>query len=315
MAKNPKYLFQNGKVVPFADAKIHILSPAAKYGTGVFEGIRGYWNEDEEEMYVFKLKEHLDRLQFSMKVIGLDETPTNQYMHDSLLELLRVNEFRETVHIRMTVFIEGEGDQGATGPVGFTIAALPRPLPKAISKGVTAQVSSWTRIADNSMPARVKCNANYNNGRLATLQAKRDGYQSAILLNSRGKVAEGPGMCFFMIRDGKPVTPSATNDILESITRRTLIEIFDEYLGLQTNERDVDRTEMYDAEEAFFCGTGWEITPIISVDQLAVGNGEVGPMAKKLQDVYFDLAKGKNKDHPEWRVPVFKAKTGAKAAE
>ncbi|MBI4182433.1 MAG: branched-chain amino acid transaminase [Proteobacteria bacterium] len=315
MAKQPKYLSLNGKVVPYEDARIHILSPAAKYGAGVFEGIRGYWNDDQEEMYIFRLKEHLDRLQFSMKVQRIADCPSSELLTEKLIEVLHANKFRETVHIRMTVYVDGDGDQGALGPMGYAIAALPRPLPEAVRKGVTAQISSWTRIADNSVPARVKCNANYINGRLASMQAKADGYDASIILNSRGKVAEGPGMCFFMVRDGVPVTPSATNDILESVTRTTLIEIFEEYMGLKTVERDVDRTELYDAEEAFYCGTGWEITPILSVDRLPVGKGAVGPVTRKLQEHYFNIVLGKVKDHAAWRHPVFGKAKRARAAE
>ena len=151
----------------------------------------------------------------------------------------------------------------------------------------------------------MKCNANYQNGRLATLQAQADGYDTAILLNSRGKVAEGPGMCLFMVRDGKAVTPPVTSDILESITRQTVMKLCGEYLGMEVVERDIDRSEFAAADEAFFCGTAWEVTPLVSVDRLPVGDGKVGPTVRGLQDVFFDIATGARDDHAEWRTPVY----------
>jgi len=157
------------------------------------------------------------------------------------------------------------------------------------------------------MPARVKCNANYHNGRLAMLQAKADGYGAPILLNKSGKVSERPSMCFFLVRDGRPITPSLTSDVLESITRSTILQLVREHMGVAPVERDVGRSELYAAEEAFFCGTGWEFTPITSIDGLPVGSGAVGPVVRRLQKIYFDVVEGRVPDHPEWRVPVYQS--------
>jgi len=311
--KMPKYLHLNGKVVPFEDARIHILSPCAKYGAGVFEGIRGYWNDQQEEIHVFRLAEHLDRLQYSMRVMRYDEVFSNEQLADWTLELLRANNFRETVHIRLMTYVDGYGEQGATSPIGVAISALARPLPKKVTEGVSAGVSTWTRLSDNAMPVRVKCNANYQNGRLASIEAKVNRYDAAILLNGRGTVAEGPGMCFFAIRNGRPVTPPVTGSILESITRDTVMRLFHEYLGLETEEREIDRSELYACEEAFYCGTGWEITPVTSIDRIPVGIGTVGPITKKLQDLYFRIVRGEIADHPEWRTPVY-ARSNARVA-
>lgn len=157
------------------------------------------------------------------------------------------------------------------------------------------------------MPMRVKCNANYQNGRLAGLQAQADGYDTAILLNARGKVSEGPGMCFFMMRDGVVSTPHTSSDILESITRSTVLELLRE-AGIETQERDIDRSELAAADEAFFCGTAWEITPVVAIDRLKVGAGEVGSTVRQLQDRFFTIAKGETTDYPEWRTPVYEAR-------
>lgn len=299
------YAYLNGKIVPWDEAKVHVFSPVAKYGIGIFEGVRGYWNPSQEQLHLFRLTEHLERYAFSQKAMRFDEGPSDEALTKALVDICKVNEFRTTVHIRMMAFIDDIGEMGATGPVGTAITALPRATTKQVSDGAAAQISSWMRMPDNVMPARIKCNANYHNSRLAVMQAQRDGYDVAFLLNSRGKLAEAPAMCVFLVRDGRLITPSGTNDILESITRQTVIEIAKEYLGLETVERDVDRTELILADEAFYCGTGAEITPVTSVDRIAVGSGVPGPITRKLQHLYLDLVNGDNEDHPEWRTPVY----------
>ena len=303
--QNPKYLSMNGKIVPFAEATIHSLTPAVKYGTAVFEGIRGYWNDKRKDMYIFRLEEHLNRLHFSMKVMRFDHHLENRQMRDALIDLIKANEIREDIHIRLLVWVDGEGDMNARGPIGWSLAALPRPPSKEVRDGVNCGVSSWRRISDNSMPARVKAVANYNNGRLATLQAHADGYDNAIILTQEGYVSESPGSCFFMVRDGVPVTPGVTSDILESVTRATVMHIFKQYLGRETQERDIGRTELYAAQETFFCGSGYEIQPILTIDRQPVGTGKPGELTRTLQQKYFSIVRGETPDHPEWRVPVY----------
>lgn len=306
MATAPaKYACVGGEIVPWDAAQVHMYSPAVKFGAGVFEGIRGYWNEDAEQMYVFRLREHLDRLHYSQVMMRYERIIDVDYIGEKTLELLRANEFRETVHIRPVVYVDGYGGSEAFGPVEMGVAAVPRPLPERVTDGCSAQVSSWERISDRAMPMRVKAHANYNNSRFAATQALVDGYDTALLLNRRGKVSEGPGMCFFMIRNGVPVTPSVTNDILESITRDTVLQLFREQLGLEPVERDVDRSEVPAAEEAFFCGTGWEITPMTSLDRIPIGDGSVGPITKRLQETYFNIVHGRTNLYPDWLTPVY----------
>lgn len=299
------YAYLNGEILPWGDAKVHVFSPLAKYGIGIFEGIRGYWNPAHEQLHLFRLKEHLERYAFSQKAMRFDPGPSDAELSGALVDVCRANAFRTTVHIRMMAFIDDIGEMSATGPVSTAITALPRATTKQVSDGAAAQFSSWMRMPDNVMPARIKCNANYHNSRLAVMQAQRDGYDVAFLLNSRGKLSEAPAMCVFMVRNGQLITPSGTNDILESITRQTVMEIAEEYLGLKTVERDVDRTELILAEEVFYCGTGAEITPVTSVDRIAVGTGEPGPITRQLQHLYLDLVTGNRPDHPEWRTPVY----------
>jgi branched-chain amino acid aminotransferase len=302
---HPKFVYLDDRVVPWDEGRVHVASVGFKFGTGVFEGLRGYWNAKKEQMFVLQLAEHMQRLEYSQKFMRFDEILPGPAVGEKVLELLRANAFKENVHIMSTVFVEGFGPPSTTGPIGLSIlAAQRRDIPWAES-GCAAHISSWQRVPDTAMPMRVKCNANYQNGRLATLQAQADGYDTAILLNSRGKVAEGPGMCVFMIRDGKAVTPPVTSDILESITRQTVMTLCDEYLDMEVVERDIDRSEFAAAEEAFFCGTAWEVTPLVSVDRLPIGDGTVGPAVHRLQEVFFGIATGTLDDHAEWRTPVY----------
>jgi branched-chain amino acid aminotransferase len=298
----------NGEVIPFADGKVHIASPAVKYGIGVFEGVRGYWNETQRQLYVFRLREHMERLKQSMKLLRLEDKHSLESLEDGVLRMIRANEFRTTIQMRVMAILDGiETARHGLGPVTLCIQGSPKEPHEFLEKGLTAGTSSWVRPSDNSLPVRVKCNANYVNGRLAELEAKASGFDRAILLNSRGKVSEGPGATMFLIRKGRPVTPSTSNDILESITRDSLISILQEELDLETEQRDVDRSEIYAAEEAFICGTLAEVSPIVSLDGVPIGDGKVGPITRALQHKYLDIAYGRSNLHPEWRIPVYPA--------
>jgi branched-chain amino acid aminotransferase len=289
--------------VPYADARIHVQSTAVKYGGSVFEGLRAYWNPAHEELYLFRLKEHIDRLFGSLRLMRMEHALTREELTRSILDVLRKNEVREDVHIRQTAFLDGDGDLAATGPVGLAVDARPH---KATDKpGITVCVSSWTRLADGAMPPRIKCSANYQNGRLATLEARANGYDSALLLNTRGKLAEAPGACCFVVRAGVPLTPPVTADILESVTRATLLELFRTELGQAPVERDIDRTELYVADEVFLCGSGWELTPVLSVDRLPLGDGvEPGPVTRAIQACYFGVVRGEKPAYRHWLTPV-----------
>lgn len=300
-----EFAYLNGQIVPWNDAKVHVFAPVAKYGIGIFEGIRGYWNDGTQQLYLFRVAEHLDRYAFSQKAMRFDQGPSRGELAEALVHVCRANAFRMNVHIRMMAFIDGSGELGATGPVGTAITALPREAARWSIEGASAQISSWLRMPDNVMPARIKCNANYHNSRLAVMQAQCDGYNVAFLLNSRGKLAEAPAMCVFIVRDGQLITPSGTNDILESITRQTVVEIARETLGLETIERDVDRTELILAQEVFYCGTGAEITPVTSIDRINVGSGQPGVITQRLFEAYRAIVTGSDGAHAEWRTPVF----------
>lgn len=296
-------VYFNGEFVPWTEARVHVFSPLAKYGAAVFEGIRGYWSEQRGKMLLFRLRKHMERLEVSQRIMRFEETVPADGLCAATVELVRRNAFRTPVHIRPTVYVDGDGGSSARGPIGTFITAVPRGTPGRVHDGCTAQISSWERIGDRSMPVRAKANANYNNARFAAIQAGIDGYDAAIMLNSRGKVSEGQGMCVFLVRGDVAVTPSVTSDILESITRDTVLTLLRD-MDIATRERDVDRSEFFAASEAFFCGTGWEITPINSVDGTAIGSGRPGPITRRLQQVYFDLVKGMSREYPEWITEV-----------
>ncbi|HEY3067880.1 MAG TPA: branched-chain-amino-acid transaminase [Methylomirabilota bacterium] len=301
-------IWMNGAVVAPSQAVLPVNSAAVFYATNVFEGLRAYWNADAEELYCFRLLEHFARFRESMKMMRFDIPYRDVDLFDAVRDVLRKNELREDIHMHLVAYVLGTG-LDATSPTGVYINPRRRPR-LADNSGLRCCVSSWVRTSDNAIPIRLKCGANYQNGRLAQLQAKADGYDAPILLNQQGKVAEGTGASFFMVRKGKLVTPPITNDILESITRTTLIEeLCPRVLGLDVVERDIDRTELYVADEAFFCGSGYEITPIVSIDRFPVGDGNVGSLTQQILHAYMDVVRGVDKRYSEWRTPTYRPVT------
>lgn len=298
---NPRYVSFNGEVTRWEDARVHVQTPLVRYGAGVFEGIAGYWNEGHQQLYIFRLKEHLARLALSMKIMRFSEAPDANEMESALFAVLEANKMREDVHIRLLTWIDGAGDMTSTGPYGWSIVALPRHRSPKQATGLHACVASWRRIDEGSMPPRLKSVANYNQGRLAWTQANLDGYDAVLLLNAQGHVTETPMSCLFMVRNGIPATPLATDNILESITRDTVLELLSEQA---VTERHIDRSELYISEEVFLCGSGQEITPVISVDRHMVGDGRPGPITQELLSRYFAIARGDTNLRPEWRTAV-----------
>jgi branched-chain amino acid aminotransferase len=301
-------IWMNGKLTPQDQAVLPVNSAAVFYATNVFEGLRAYWNERDGELYAFRLADHFARLRESMKMMRFTVPYSDEDLFEAVRTVLSGNEVREDVHMHLVAYVGGPGLE-ATSPTGLYIN--PRRRPRTTEgKGSAACISSWQRTSDNAIPIRLKCGANYQNGRLARLQARADGYDEPLFLNQRGKVAEGSGATFFIVRKGRLATPHTSNDILESITRTTLIEdLVPRVLHMEVVERDIDRTELYNAEEAFLCGSGYEITPITSIDRFPLGRGEVGPITRALSTAYLNLVRGVDMQHPEWRTPTYKAVT------
>lgn len=300
----PTTIMMDGELMPFADARLHPMSLAVTYATTVFEGLRAYHMPKLGKFALFRLDEHMRRLQVGMKLLRMEETYDTATMRDHLARLIHANKPDDDVYVRLLVYVKGTGLMATTGPVGFTAAAMPREKNRFTEAGMSLGVSSWSRLSDNASPPRIKSTANYHNARLTQLQAKSDGYDGALMLTPHGKVSEAPTACFFMVRDGKLITPSKASNILESITRDTILALYREMTGEPAEEREVDRSELYFAEEAFLCGTGQEIAPVSSIDRLAVGDGTVGPLTRKLSQRYFDVVRGNTADHASWRTLV-----------
>jgi branched-chain amino acid aminotransferase len=308
MAERPRLLFFNGKNVPYDDARVHVLSTGVKYAATIYEGIRAYHNEETDQLYIFRLREHLERLADSAAIARIALPYSPQEFTDILLALIRENELRQDLHIRLSAFVgEDNGRLDSVDSVGTIVAAMPMGRYDALAptEGLHVCVSSWRRISDESMPPRVKTSANYHNSRLALLDAKAAGFQDAILLDQRGKVSEGPGYNIFLVRGEKVLTPPVTYGILEGVTRDSLIRLFNRFHNLEVLEREIDRMELYVADEAFFCGSGKEVTPIGSIDHRPLGDGRLGPLTSRIRATYFDVAKGKHPEYNEWLLPVY----------
>lgn len=308
---HPKYLSMDGKLVPYADANVHVLAPAITYGATVFEGLRGYWSDARGDCLLFRAEEHLERLAFSIKVMRFDFELDPAEVTRAMRELVKANDQKDDLHVRVLAYVSEGPNMLTQGPIGLAIASLSRPGKKTLA-GIRACVSTWRRISDDAMPPRVKCASNYQNGRLASLQAKADKYDMPILLSHSGHVAEGPGSCIFMVRKGKLFTPSVSSDILEGITRDTVMDLAARRMGLPVQEREIDRSELYLADELFVCGTASEIVPLTSMDGLPVGNGEVGPLTRQLAALYASTVRG-DSDRPDWHTPVYRDRAGVVA--
>jgi branched-chain amino acid aminotransferase len=304
---NPPYTWMNGAVVPWQDSRIHINTDVVLRGASVFEGIRAYRAAEGGDLRLFRAAEHLRRLLgTSARVLHLDLPYTVDDLRQATLELLRANDIREHAHIRVVAYFDEPelGDGGDT--TGAFILAFPRPHGTRLRSGIRSMVSAWRRPSDVSLPPRVKASGSYLNGRLAIADARSKGFDIPILLNEAGKVSEGPGQNLFLVRDGVLVTPRVSDAILEGITRRTVLRLASDH-GIPVQERAVDATELYVADELFFAGTLIEIQPIVVVDSYVVGSGTMGPLTERIQDLYLATVTGRRDAPPEWFTSVYGA--------
>lgn len=299
------YILMNGEAVPQEQAVIPVTAPAVAYASAVFEGIRAYWSDRDRQMYVFRLDDHLRRLQFSMRAMRYGAQYELDDLRRQVLKAIQVNELRQDIHLRMTALITGTTAITTSAPVLLAVTAGPYPPNQWVDRGMAVGVSSWQRVHDSSSPPRIKATANYSNGRLAMLEAKENGYDAALMLTREGKVAEAPVATCFLVRNGQVLTPACTDGILESITRDTLIKLFNEELETPVLERSVDRTELYDAEELFLCGSGWEVTPVASVDRIPMKVAAPGPVTRHVRDIYLKAVRGELPGRQAWLTPVW----------
>lgn len=303
----PKYAFFEGGFVPIEEAKVSIMAHAFNYGTGCFEGIRAYWNEEDEQLYLFRMPEHYQRFHRSCRILHIEMPYRVERLGEITVELLHKEGYREDTYIRPLAYKATEGIGVRLHDLEDEFALFAVPFGKYIEKeeGANVCVSSWRRIDDNAVPARAKITGAYINSALCKTEASLNGFDEAIVLTSDGHVSEGSAENIFIVREGKLITPPVTENILEGITRATVMQIADEELEIEVVERKIDHTELYVAEEAFFCGTGVQVAAITEIDHRPVGMGKIGPIVKRIRDLYFDIVRGKVEKYRGWCTPVY----------
>ncbi len=302
-----EFYFMDGEYVEASKAMIPIRTHAFLYGTAVFEGIRAYWNEEEKQLYAFRVPEHYERLLRSAKIMCMESPYTVAEHCEITKKLLAKNNYKEDCYMRPTLYKSAQ----KVGPGLYdnkdSYALISNKMGDYIdtSKGLRVCVSSWRRNSDNAIPPRAKVAGSYANAALIKTDAHNMGFDDAIVLDEAGQVTEGSAMNLFLVQNGKLVTTMKTDNILVGVTRNTIIELAKDVLGIETEERTIDRTELYISDEAFYCGTGAQVSPIVEVDGRKLGDGTVGPVAKDLQKLYFDVVKGRVPKYKKWCMPVY----------
>ncbi len=304
---NAKELFMHGEFLPAERGVISVRAHGFAYGTGCFEGIRGYWNEQEEQVYIFRAREHYERLLRSCKVLQMTLPYTAEQMVELTSELVLRNEQHQDVYIRPVVYKTDEIVGVKLHGLQNDLIITSEPQGNYIDlTGMRCGVSSWRRVDDNAIPARAKICGAYVNSAFAKSEAVQNGFDEAIMLTHEGHVSEGSAENIFLVVNGELITPAPSENILLGITRDTIMELARRELGIITRERQIDRTELYSADEIFMCGTGAQIAPVIEVDRRAIGTGNVGPISNALQQMYFEIVRGKRPEYREqWCTPVF----------
>jgi len=303
----PKYAFFKGEIVPIEEAKVSIMTHALNYGTGCFEGIRAYWNQEEEQLFIFRLAEHYERMHRSCRILRLDLPYTVEELNEITLELLNKEGYREDTYLRPLAYKADEiiGVRLHNLTDAFAIFAVPFGRYIEQEEGAHVCISAWRRVDDNEVPARAKITGAYINSAFAKTDAQLSGYDEALVLTQTGHISEGSAENFFMVRNGNLITPPVTSNILEGITRDTIIELAREEMGLETVQRSIDRSEIYICDEAFFCGTGVQVAAITQVEHRPIGSGSIGPVVTRLRELYFDVVRGKNPKYRHWCLPVY----------
>jgi branched-chain amino acid aminotransferase len=303
----PKYAFFKDKVVPYSDAKVGVLTHGLNYGTGVFGGIRGYWNEEEKDLFVFRPLDHFQRFLESTRILRMELPFTREEITAHLMELIKKEDPHEDIYIRPLAFygdeIIGVRLHNLTPILSISVVPFGRYIEK--EEGAHVMVSSWRRIDDNVIPARGKIAGGYVNSALAKSDANLSGFDEAILLNQDGHISEGSAENIFIYRKGKIVTPPVTDNILEGITRNTMMTLMRDELGMEVVERPIDRTEVYVSDEVFMVATGAQVVAITRIDHRKIGSGTMGPVTLKIRDLYFNVVRGKVPKYRQWCSPVY----------
>ncbi len=304
----PKYAYFQGKIVPYSEAKVGVLTHALNYGTAAFGGVRAYWNKDEKQLYIFRANDHYRRFLNSAKLLCMDLEHTPESLTQLTVDLLRVDDYQQDVYIRPLAYKSDEIIGVKLHGLSHELSICALPFDKYLADDTNAHVtiSSWRRVDDNIIPARGKISGSYANSAFIKTDAVRAGFDEALVLTQEGHISEGSAMNFFMLRDGVLITPPVTENILEGISRRSVIELAREELKLNVVERPVDRTEVYLCDELFLTGTAAQITAVTRVDFRSVGSGKMGPVTGRLYQLYQDILRGKVPKYHHWLTPVYK---------
>jgi branched-chain amino acid aminotransferase len=305
----PQYAFFKGQIVPIEDAKISVLTHALHYGTGVFAGMRAYWNDEDEQLYIFRPYDHFERLLQSGSLMRMKLDFTPEKLLEILIDLLRAENFSENTYIRPLAFKSDERLGLSLHDIAdeLTIMAFPVGNFVITDEGAHLCISGWRRVDDNAIPARGKVTGAYANSTLVKSDAMLAGFDDALILNQDGHVAEASGANVMIIRKGVVITPPITANVLEGIVRRSLIQLLRNEMGLEVQERSIDRTEVYIADEIYLCGTGAQVAPVTRVDHRPIGTGKVGPITRELRDLFFKVVTGRVPKYHQWVAPVYSA--------
>ncbi|MGD2026394.1 MAG: branched-chain amino acid transaminase [Anaerolineales bacterium] len=303
----PNYAYFEGKIVPYSEAKVGVATHALNYGTGAFAGVRAYWNEDEEQLFLFRPTDHFRRFLNSARLLMMDLGVTIEELTQITVELLRKEGLKKNMYIRPLAYKSDEliGVRLHDLTDAFTIFAIPFDRYVKNDTGAHVTFSSWRRVDDNMIPARGKITGTYINSAFIKSDASNSGFDEALVLNVDGHISEGSAMNFFMVRDNVILTPPVTDNILEGITRHTVMEIAREEMGMKVVERSIDRTEVYLADEIFLTGTAAQITVVCHVDHRKIGTGEMGEVTTSLRTLFGDIVRGKVAKYRHWNHPVF----------
>lgn len=303
----PSYAYFKGEIVPYSQAKVGVLTHALNYGTAVFGGLRSYWNEEQAQLYLFRPKDHFQRLLDSARLLCMEFEQTPDSLTQITLDLLREEGFQRDVYIRPLAFKADEIIGVRLHDLHDELSIVALPFDRYVANDTNAHVtfSSWRRVDDNMIPARGKISGAYINSAFVKTDALRSGFDEALVLTQEGHVSEGSAENIFMVRNGTLVTPPVTENILEGITRRTVLELAHDVLGLPVVERQIDRTEVYLCDEFFMTGTAAQITAVTQVDHRLIGLGQMGPITSHLRQLFGDVVRGREPKYRHWTVPVY----------
>ena len=298
------YAYFKGNIVPLEEAKMSIMTHALHYGTAVFEGIRGNWNADDQCHYLFRVRDHFERLEQSAKIMMLNMADSVDRLGQIAVDLVERSGFSEDVYLRPLVYTSSEQLGVRLHNLEHDTLMFVTPFPAYLPDSARCHTSTWRRVNDTGIPPRAKVAGIYANSALAKTEANLNGFDEAIMLNEDGHVSEGSGENIFVIRKGKLITPGPSDNILEGITSATVVELAREELGIEVVERSIDRSELYICDELFMTGTAAHLTPIVEVDRRSVGEGVPGPITSQLSNLFYDIIRGKNAKYRDWCTPA-----------